>query len=37
MRNLRQIERACQLAGPFIYAVHESRIEKIPIDLSEDE
>lgn len=33
LRNLRRIVRACWQAGPFIYAVHESRIEKIPIKI----
>ena len=31
LRNLRQIVRACQKAGPLIYAVHEGRIEEISI------
>ncbi len=31
LTNLRQIARACQEPGPFIYAVHKSRIQKIPI------
>lgn len=37
LRNLRQIVRACHQAGPFIYAVHESRIEKIQIKIPEGE
>ena len=37
LRNIGQIVRACQQAGPFIYAVHESRIERIQIKLPEGE
>lgn len=29
--NLAAIERACEDPGPFIYAVHQTRIEKLPI------
>lgn len=29
--NLAAIERACEEPGPFIYAVHQTRIEKLPI------
>lgn len=29
--NLAAIERACEERGPFIYAVHRTRIEKLPI------
>lgn len=29
--NLAAIERACEELGPFIYAVHQTRIEKLPI------
>ena len=37
LRNLRQIVRACHQAGPLIYAVHESRIEKIQIKIPQGE
>jgi hypothetical protein len=29
LSNLDAIERACQEPGPFIYAVHQTRIEKL--------
>jgi len=31
LNNLARIERACTEAGPFLYAVHESRIERLAI------
>ena len=31
VRNLSRITAACQQPGPFIYAVHKNRIEKLPL------
>jgi PIN like domain len=31
LANLRAIERACSQPGPFLYAVHASRIEPLPL------
>jgi hypothetical protein len=31
LSNLDAIVRACGEPGPFIYAVHQTRIEKLPI------
>jgi hypothetical protein len=31
LRNLTRITLACQESGPFIYAVHKDRIERLPV------
>jgi hypothetical protein len=32
LTNLRRIESACAEAGPFVYPVHENRIERLGLD-----
>jgi hypothetical protein len=31
LNNLERIEAACAQAGPFVYAVHEKRIERLDL------